>query len=231
MGIAVERAKSLQEREMVEAIKARDVVRVRQLLEQDEALVNARGDGGQSALLLSVYHGAKGVTQLLLQRGVETDVFEAAALGDAARVRELVRSSPDVVKQYSRDGWTPLHLAAFFGHFHAAQVLLESGAEVSAFSRNDHENTPLHAALAGRRFDVAKLLLAYRATVKVGDAAGWTPLHHAADAGEREMVLMLLKQGADVNARSKDGETPLTLALRKGCGDVAAMLREHGGTE
>src|SRR5947208_3398661 len=82
--------------------------------------------------------------------GVQMDVFEAAALGDTGRVRELVKKSPDLLRQHSTDGWTALHLAAFMGHRQTAEALLDLGADLAAISKNQMANQALHAALAGK---------------------------------------------------------------------------------
>ena len=65
---------------------------------------------------------------------------------------------------FSDDGWTPLHLAAFFGHPKIAELLLAHAADVAARSRNANGNTPLHAALAANQKMVAGLLMAAAAS-------------------------------------------------------------------
>lgn len=50
-------------------------------------------------------------------------------------------------------GWTPLHLASYFGHKSVVQRLLESGADIDAV--NDAGDTPLHkAAFIGREVTI-----------------------------------------------------------------------------
>lgn len=76
-------------------------------------------------------------------------IFGAAIQGDVPRIEELLAGNRSLVSALSTDGWTPLHLAAFFGKADAARTLLNRGAEVNARSTNSMENTPLHAAAAG----------------------------------------------------------------------------------
>lgn len=46
-------------------------------------------------------------------------------------------------------GWTPLHLASYFGHKPVVEFLLDQGADINAV--NDSGDTPLHkAAFVGR---------------------------------------------------------------------------------
>ena len=55
------------------------------------------------------------------------DVFEAAALGEVDRLREILDGEPTSATAYSGDGFTALHFAAFFGGPEAAELLLERG--------------------------------------------------------------------------------------------------------
>src|ERR1700744_2236552 len=75
-------------------------------------------------------------------------IFAASVLGDTAQVEELVAVNRSLVSAFSTAGWTPLHLAAFFGKIDAARWLLNKGAVVNARSTNAMENLPIHAAAA-----------------------------------------------------------------------------------
>jgi ankyrin repeat protein len=103
------------------------------------------------------------------------------------------------VAAYSHDGFTPLHLAAFFGHQELARLFLDRGADVNARSKNTTfapDNTPLHAAAANRQVDVAALLLERGADVNAKDGHGFTPLALAANSKSDLLMLMLLERGA-----------------------------------
>jgi ankyrin repeat protein len=217
--------------EFIEAVKRRDVEHVSRLLEQDGRLINQQVEYGDTPLLMAVYYGAEEVKDLLLAKGVRLNVFEAAAVGDTGALSRMLESAPELVNEYSHDGWTPLHLAGFFGRVDAVRLLLGKGAQVRVLSRNQMGNTPLHAALAGRHEEIGSLLIEHGADVYATDSAGWTPLHHAAANGLFEVAKLLIERGADVNSRNQQGLTPLMLAQQKERKDVAELLKQSGANE
>jgi uncharacterized protein len=158
-------------------------------------------------------------------------ICQAAATGNVEVVRELVSKDPALVHTFSHDGWTPLHLAAHFGHVEAAQALIESGADVQARARNGLGSTPLLWAVSGGCLDTVLLLLAHAADVNETSTAGSSPLHKAAVLGNVAIARALVSHGANVNARNSGGQTPLTHALFNRHQDVALLLQEHAGSE
>lgn len=158
---------------LIEAAKAGEVDRVQAIVRTTPGLARQRLASGESPLMAAVYRGHAAVVAALIDLGAEVDLFAAAATG---RLPELSRAlERPAANDYAYDGWTALHLAAFFGHLDAARMLLDAGADVHAVSRNSLENTPLHAATAGKHNDVALLLLGRGADDRAPDAGGHTP--------------------------------------------------------
>lgn len=179
-----------------------------------------------SPILMAVYRGERDVLARLLAAHPTLTFFEAAAVGDAARLRELLGGDPLAVKAQSVDGWTALHMAGFFGRAGAVDALLAAGADVRARSTNSHANTPLHAAAAnGGNVRIITALLAHGADVNALEPAGYTPLHLVAERGDLALVELLLAHGADAGARTREGRTPLQIAEAKGHAAVARRLR------
>jgi len=210
---------------LIEAVKAADLDAVTALLDASPEVIKGRPADGASPLLLAAYQGADDVVALLCERGLEPDVFEATTLGDVARLSLLVIADAGQVRAYSPDGWTPLHLACYFGQAQAAGLLLARGAAINAVSTNPARNTPLHAAIAGARdHEIIERLLAQGADVNAVADGGVTPLHLAAARGDVALIDLLLARGAEV-AKTKDGRTPEALATERGHPEAADRLR------
>jgi ankyrin repeat protein len=200
---------------MIEAAKKGDVSAVRRLASEDPALCGFRAASGETPLMAALYRGHRGVVDALVDLGAPLDVFAAAALGRVDILRSRIAERAEAVNEYAYDGWTPLHLAAFFGHAAAISHLLDSGSAIDAISRNSLRNTPLHAAIAGGHVDGARLLMERGADVHPADAGGHTPLHIAAEAGYADLVKALLARGADPHAVDAEDQTPLSRAAAR----------------
>lgn len=212
--------------DVMEAVAAGDAERVAALVTEDPSLAMARGDDGVSALLLARYRFDRPTMDALLAADPDLDVFEAAALGRIDRLRERLMDDPASVTVISPDGFTALHLAAFFGKAEVTRILLDAGARIDTYTTNAFANQPLHAAAAGRHIDVCRLLVAAGADVNATQHGGYTPLHEAAQHGDAEMVELFLSAGADPTISVEDDGTPADLAEAAGHADVAHRLRE-----
>ncbi|HMB93116.1 MAG TPA: ankyrin repeat domain-containing protein [Rhodothermales bacterium] len=207
-----------------EAIRAGDADTVQDLLDQHPDLLATRSENGETPMLVAAYRGAHDIIALLRGRGAVLNIFEAAAVGDTERVQVLIADNPALLQTYSPDGWTPLHLACFFGHAETARVLLDAGSEVRCWSRNATKNTPLHAAIAGiRDHALIERLIEQGADVNAAGGAGVTPLHLAASRGDMELVDLLLTHGA-TGSSMDDGQSPADIAEKRGHPGVAAHL-------
>jgi uncharacterized protein len=184
-----------------------------------------------SPILTALYEGRSADAEALLAEDPELDGFEAAGVGRADRVRELVEADPALVEAWSPDGFQALHLASFFGHADAAEALLEHGADPSTLSRHEFVKvTPLHSAVAAEGAEdvrTVEVLLAHGAPVDASAEGGGTPLHSAAYNGNAAIVELLLAHGADPDAAKDDGTTPRDLAREQGHEDVL-KLRASG---
>src|SRR5271167_1129364 len=152
----------------------------------------------------------------------------AGVMGDNGRLEELLAGNRSLVSAMSTDGWTPLHLAAFFGKTENVRLLLKKGAEVTARSTNPMQNMPLHAAAAGKHAEIVKLLLDHGAPANARQHGGWTPLHAAAQNGDLDSARALVSSGADTKARADNNQSALDLALTTGQQAMVDFLEANG---
>lgn len=158
------------------------------------------------------YRGHPDLAQLLVDLGAGLDVFDAAALGHLDRLRALLDEDASAVAAFADDGFSALHLAAWFGHPRAAELLLGRGADPEAIATNGTRLRPLHSAAAGGHAVIAHLLLDRGADIEAAQQAGIRPLHSAAHRDDLAMVGLLLERGADPAATTDDGRTARDLA-------------------
>jgi len=210
---------------LLDAIKRKDVAPVTRALDAEPGLVEARTVGGQTPAIVAIYWRAPEILALLRARGAELDVFEAAAAGDAERVRTLLAAHPSLRDAHAPDGWTPLHLAGHFRQTAVIDVLLAHRADVNVVSRNADANAPLHAAAAGGAdTTVVRRLVAAGARVNHRQSGGYTALHEVAAIGNADVARLLLDAGAEADARNTEGRTPGDLARAAGHAALADAL-------
>ena len=214
----------MNDADLIEAFAQGDAARVRELVSAQPALANVRKDG-MSLLLLGRYQNDRAMTDALRSADQPLDVFEAAAFDDASRLGALLAAQPDLARVWSPDGFTALHLSAFFGGVAGARLLLDAGADLDVISRNDFAVAPLNSAAAGR-IPVALLLVERGADVNVQQRHGWTALHAAAHNGSMELLEALLAAGADLTLTTDDGVTALETARMSGHEAIAERLEE-----
>ena len=117
------------------------------------------------------------------------------------------------------DGFTPLHLAAFFGGADAVRAILATGFPADADAENTFGVRPIHSASAVGDHASVRALLEAGANPNVHQQGGYTPLHTAAHNDDAELTAA---------ARARRGPARPTMradAARHGLDDdVRALL-------
>ena len=149
--------------------------------------------------------------------------------GSNGTSRALAEDAAAPIDERSADGFTALHLAAFFGRPEVARLLLDRGADPNAWATGDLYVQPLHSAVAGGHEEVAAMLIHDGADIDAPQRHGYTPLMGAAQNGMAATVQLLLARGSDPRARNDDVLTAAELAERAGHAEVAATIQAAGG--
>jgi ankyrin repeat protein len=209
--------------ELFEAIKAGQRDRVQVLIESSPHALQQR-HAGATPILFAAYVGQKGVLEDLLALAPALGPYEAAAVGSLPAMEAALRENPALVEQYSEDGWTLLHLAAFFGQRLCVESILKHGGDPKATSHNGLRNRPLHAAAARNHTDVCTVLLAHGSDPDARQHGGYTALHSAAQHGNEALAEALLTSGASPGLVSDEGKDAAQYAESKGHLALAARL-------
>ena len=183
---------------MIDAIVAGDAARAAGLVRDHPELATERDEAGLSSLMLAMYHGQPDVARAIREQRDDLDVFEAAAIGDLDALGSMAHGPADV-NVWSNDGFTPLHLAAFFVQPEAVRLLIAHGADVEAVATNrafaPHAR-PLHSAAAAGDVEVCRILLESGADPNARQHGGFTPLMAAEQADNRALIDLLASFGA-----------------------------------
>ena len=119
--------------------------------------------------------------------------------------------------EYHRDvchcGYTPLHLAARYGHLKIGIDLIIRGAHVEA--QDCFGATPLHVAACHNHIPFVDLLTHSKISANINSRSrnGSTPLHSAAICGAVDVIDHLLYHGANLSAVEDEGLSALHYAI------------------
>jgi cytochrome c len=164
-------------------------------------------------------------------------IHDYARNGDVAGIVAALDAGADV-NDYNGFG-SPLTDAVRKGHYSAAKLLIEHGADVNIPTR--YHGDPVMIAAAHARADLIELLLEHGA---IADSTldGKPVLHVAVMMGCFDCVRALVEAGADVNWESRSGcyvrnacgcyiQSALGIATNLKYSKIAAYLRAHGATK
>ncbi|KAJ8373592.1 hypothetical protein SKAU_G00041720 [Synaphobranchus kaupii] len=155
-----------------------------------------------------------------------TPVHEAASLGHALQLQQLIQSGASV-NIVAVDSITPLHEACVRGQTQCVRLLLDAGAQVDA--RNVDGSTPLCEACSAGSLESVQLLLQHGATVNPALTSRTTsPLHEACMGGNSDCVQLIVTKGAQLETYDLYYGTPLHVACANAHFTCAKVLLNAG---
>lgn len=225
----LERAEAIQKvvaqcRTLETAVNDNDLATVQHITQQSPSLASAFSQNRLSLLMNAVYQRKTAVADALQTAGAKPDIFAAAALGDMARLQELVEEWPGYLERFTKDGFTPLQLACYFDQEAAALWLIEQGADVNVVAKNQMKIAPIHAAATHGNLIILRALLENGADVNAAQDGGFTAVHQAGHRNNVPMALLLLEFGADPHQPDSRGTSALQMAQAEGNEAVTAVL-------
>ncbi|XP_029349901.1 ankyrin repeat and SOCS box protein 2-like [Echeneis naucrates] len=185
----------------------------------NNALSRLRGDTGRGA-------GQRDVTSEPEDIG---PVVFAIRRGDVEAVNDLATSAPHSLLKENKDGWIPLHDAAYWGQAECLKALLRVHPG-SVDKRTLQEQTALLLAVSGEHLSCVRCLLEAGADTDINSKNKETPLYKACELENVEMVNLILSYGATVNQRCGQGWTALHEAVSRNNTEICEILISAGAT-
>ncbi|KAM9341667.1 ankyrin repeat and SOCS box protein 2b [Symphorus nematophorus] len=162
----------------------------------------------------------------LLSRDVDPVVF-AIRRGDVKAVNDLATSAAHRLLKENKDGWIPLHDAAFCGQTECLKTLLRAHPG-SVDKRTLQEQTALLLAVSCEHSSCVRCLLEAGADPDISSKNKETPLHKACELENVDMVNLILSYGATVNQRCGQGWTALHEAVSRNNTEICEILIRAG---
>jgi len=195
-----------------QAVRARDIAKVRTLLQSHAYAINAVIADGVTPLHLAAATDQADIAALLIERGAD-------------------------VNSASTTGFTPLHWAASRDSMDTIRLLLKAGGNINAKAQNNI--TPLHWAAAKNAAKAVEALIAAGSDITAVTTTGLTPLQLAvkhASHPEMSARIATLENTLQVmnDAMARDAERLKQMEqdlgqARQAHAELAAHAKEQGG--
>ena len=141
------------------------------------------------------------------------DLIEAVNQGDLLRVRTILDTNGELVRQRDESGATPVHYAALHGHREVVRLLLDRGADINS------TDTEFGATPTGWAIEYLRELGGYLA-IELSDLA------YAIEQGDARWVGRFLKRFPALRrATSKNGKPFQQLAQESGNPEITVLFR------
>ncbi|XP_028967082.1 ankyrin repeat and KH domain-containing protein mask [Galendromus occidentalis] len=151
-------------------------------------------------------------------------IHDAARTGDLHVIKLLIRRDK---KRWSETvderGWTPLHLAAAYGHTDIVKFLCSEGAHIRALDPTGY--TSMHVAAMNGNDACLQVLLKMGADVDNEASDGFTPLHLATLNNHADCVKTLLTWGANMGREDALGRTIQDMVEEYNLEEVGTLLK------
>jgi ankyrin repeat protein len=170
--------------------------RVRELLRQHPAVLNAAASWRETAIEAAAQMGRGDIAHFLLEAGAPLNICTAAMLGQRETVAALLAADPAQAHATGAHGIGVMYFPAIKGNAEIAALLLAHGADVNGGVPG--AATALHGAALFDQPAMTEWLLAHMARADVADREGKTPLTIARERGFAQVVEVLERHGAAV---------------------------------
>lgn len=162
------------------ALKTRDLAKIKKLVDQNPALLNAQTTWGEAS---EGYYWPLGVPPTVW----------AAAIGDLKLLKMLMDKGADIHVLTDNGGSRTLFHAIGMQQVEMVAFLLDQGVAVNAHYYADL--TPAHHAVLVENIDILKLLIEHGADLSLVDKSGHSPADWAAMKGNADVLEIFVDEG------------------------------------
>ena len=146
-----------------ELIRANDLIGLKNLINENDTIINQKNKEGFTLLILASYKGKNEIVDFLLKNGAEVNAI--SEMGTALMAAVVVNNTEIITR------------------------LIDAGADVNL---NDNaQRTALHLAVQFRNKSSVELLLFYNADKTKIDSKGKTAFEYAVFSGNNEIINLL----------------------------------------
>ncbi|XP_053331658.1 ankyrin repeat and SOCS box protein 2 isoform X2 [Spea bombifrons] len=145
---------------------------------------------------------------------------------DEEALNEMMKAGKHLYEP-NKDGWLPLHEAAYYGALGCAKLLLQA-YPCTIDQRTLLEETATYMATVRGNLDVLRFLLHSGAEPDIANKSRETPLYKACEQRNADAVRLLVEYRADVNHRCNRGWTALHEAVARNDLEIIEILEKNG---
>ena len=152
----------------------------------------------------------------------KSSVYDVARNGSLMEIKVLTKNNPDIINNISKEGYSALTLACYYGNNEVASYLIQN---VNNINLTSGYGTPLMAASVKKNNYLVKLLLENNANPNLTDQNNSTALHFAVIFNQQEIIELLIKYKANPNIKDNRGNTALDYAKITNNNKIIQLLK------
>ncbi|MGL9761743.1 MAG: ankyrin repeat domain-containing protein [Wolbachia sp.] len=180
------------------------------------------------------------IARFLIKKGADINAADKGPYGKKPVHVAIENNSKDIIgfllskgvsiNDTDKQGYTPLHYAAWRGRLEIAELLVDKGASINAADASTAGKKPIHVAAENNSKSIIEFLISKGVNVDEADKNGWAPLHYAAKFDQLEVAKFLIEKGANINAAdtSTIGEKPIHVAAENNSKNIIEFLISKG---
>ncbi len=218
--------------EIFDAIKNKDLARVKELIDKDGSQGNLTNPQGNTPLHEAILSGNEEIARYLIGKGADIGKQNAmgnsplhiAAQNNRKEIAELLISKGADLESKTTSGNTPLNLLTLMtDNYEMAVLLIEKGANVNTMANNG--SSPLLNAAHAGSLRIVDLLLDNNATYDNSNGRAMTLLNMSATIGATRLFKYIAdKEGDSLFANEADNKRVMRNALNGGSLEIVQLL-------